>query len=192
MKKVKKQGVYTSQLVSVCCSAPIRTQTGLSDFVADRHPTVSTCWYVCTKCNLPCDAETVKGEYQPLSSGTPVVYPSQGGSGILLVDNLKESKLFVNQPIAPLHVTPPWSVTITKVREGFLVEELEELTGEGETQYQRIQNIFESPEHDPDDLDSFQRLIWFLIDHFDVCGGIGRKMDINIYDPNKKTKKREG
>ena len=50
MKKPKE--IYKSQ----CCNAPVKTG-GLPDFEGDKNP--CTLYYVCTKCNKPCN---IKGE----------------------------------------------------------------------------------------------------------------------------------
>jgi hypothetical protein len=49
-----------NNLKSKCCNAPVRVECG-EDFIGDiiSEMEVATCWYVCTKCNKPCN---VKGE----------------------------------------------------------------------------------------------------------------------------------
>lgn len=166
-------------LKSKCCNASVRTESGLPDFIGEKNQRIATMWYVCSECNQSCDTVEDDGfqeGYQPLSSNLNRSYASQLSLGE------------VN--IAPIHLTPPWSVKITKVREGFLMENLEELGGDGEPQYHNVQNIFETAEREIDDLESFQRLVWFLIDHFAVASGSERRLEMSIYDPNAKVKKK--
>lgn len=178
-----------NDLISKCCGFPVRTESGMSDFIGDKNPTVSTMWYVCTKCEKPCDTQA-SGGYQPLFSNLDPSRPPQGGSGILMVDNLKDSKLFVNQPVAPLNVSSDWYITITKAQNGFIVEHLEEF-GEEEnvSSYLKVQNVFESDEFAEDDLEAFQKLVYHLKDHFGVESGTSRRLDLKLYDPNAKPKK---
>ncbi len=186
-KKMKKSDF---NLRSKCCNASVRTESGIPDFIGDKNPRIATMWYVCSQCDQPCDTQK-PGGYQPLFSNLDPSRPPQGGSGILMVDNLKESKLFVKQPIAPLNVTHSWSATITKVDNGFLIESLEELSGDDNVQqYHKVQTVFQSDEYAEDDLESFQELVFHLTDYFGVTSGTSRRLDIEIYDPDAKPNKK--
>ena len=156
--------------LSECCDAPVRMEAGLPDFIGDKNPRISTCWYICTKCNLPC---SVKG-YQPSRSLVPVNLSQDRGE---LVNN-------------STYIIPDQSATITSVGNGFMVEYLEELISDKEIhQYQNIKNVFETPEMEVDDLEAFQRLVWFLRDYFGIESGTNRRLDIEIYDPDRQFEK---
>ena len=163
-------------LKSKCCNASVKTESGLPDFIGDKNPRIATMWYVCTKCNQPCDTEE-PGSYKPLPSNLNRSYPSQ----------LSLEELI----IAPTHVTPSWSVTITKVDNGFLGEFIEELLGDDDNhvQYRRVQTVFESGEYEGDDLEVFKNMVYFLVDHFGITSGTDRRLNMEIYDPNEKPKK---
>lgn len=149
-------------LKSKCCNAPVRTETGMPDFIGDKNPRISTMWYVCTECGGACDTQEN------------------------MVDKTQNKTQLVNQ-----HITPDWSITITKADNGFICECLEELMGEeGDVPaYHRVQTVFESPEFEADDLEAFQKLVWHLKDHFGVECGTVRRLDLALYDPNAKPKK---
>ena len=40
---------------SACCKAPVKLSEGMSDFIGDRKPILSTFYYICTKCGKACN-----------------------------------------------------------------------------------------------------------------------------------------
>ncbi len=54
-QKVKAQTVFQTRLISTCCGAPVRVETGNDFFGHKSKPDICTAWYVCELCHNPCD-----------------------------------------------------------------------------------------------------------------------------------------
>ena len=48
------------EVVSICCNAEVKVVSGLPDFIGDKEKDSYTMYYICTKCNKPCDIKEVK------------------------------------------------------------------------------------------------------------------------------------
>jgi len=57
LKNAEKSKIKNSNEISKCCNAPVRIE-GMPDFVGSNH--IYTMYYVCTKCEKPCDVISLK------------------------------------------------------------------------------------------------------------------------------------
>jgi len=50
-----KSNKKKSKIKSECCKAGVRYSEPAPDFIGDTHPLIGTCYYICNKCNKPCN-----------------------------------------------------------------------------------------------------------------------------------------
>jgi len=47
------------KIVSICCNSSVKVSV-TKDFLGDKESSLGTAYYICTKCNKPCDITGVK------------------------------------------------------------------------------------------------------------------------------------
>lgn len=156
-----------NNLRSKCCGA-IVSKEGSSGYIGTDRSKIETSLYICANCDKPCDVYDLN-KLKSLCQGKK---------------KSQENKRMIQEPV---HVDIPYSATIIKADNGFIVEYFVELATEiGEPRmHHKVQIVCESPEFEPDDLVAFEKVIWNLMTYFGVNFSSDRKLEINIYDPER-------
>ena len=76
--------LFRDQYRSICCNAPIRIVSGLTDFIGDTEEEANkyprTCSFICTLCDKPCDIKEVTNA----SNSSTISDIDTGGGGSTL------------------------------------------------------------------------------------------------------------
>lgn len=80
-----------SNLKSICCNAEIKTNMS-PDFVGDNpeNQIIGTCYYICTKCNQPCDVYSKQRKVWTRNPKTQIIQSKKKKSTKLTPKELKE------------------------------------------------------------------------------------------------------